>query len=331
MNQSLMGTGNTAYGGARQAQSGRGFSNTLSPQQIQAMELNSNLGYEALPQLQGMLSPQQAAQRFGQEQQRGEQWSLNRFQDAQGRFDSLAPGIDEAMGRLTQQSDRGLVTDELLQNLYNRQAGVIEGESQRNQARMQEGLSNRGLSGSGQGLGAIAGIGRNRSQALTSAKRDVDIWGAMENLKGRERASSSLNQLLALRANITKQRSDLDMSLRMSPSDYSGFTKTPMVGMSGGGGGRPVIKDGEGRTTSQRMGGGGRPGGGDPPVNPPQNVFADKSGGGGGAGGDLFGQFGRSGLTGDGNGAVAPWEAAYQEPDQGNPVVYKPGNPGYNG
>jgi len=254
-----------------------------------------------------MLTPQQAAQRFGLEQQRGEQWSLNRFQDAQGRFDSLAPGIDEAMARLNQQSDRGLVTDELLQNLFNRQAGVIEGESQRNQARVMEGLSNRGLAGSGQGLGAIAGAGRNRSQALTSAKRDVDIWGAMENLKGRERASSSLNQLLALRASITKQRSDLDMSLRMSPSDYSGFTKTPMVGMSGGGGGSPIIKDGEGRTTSQRIGGGGRRGTG---KNQGAYRFGKKKRTpGNGEPAPVFNDIDTSGAYADsGKGAVAPWE-----------------------
>lgn len=229
-----------------------GFASDLTPEQLASMQRagEGGLNYRALGQMQGMATQDQAAARFGAEQARVEEWGIDRFMDARGRFGFADDGtMEAAMARASSQSERGVVTDELMDKMFQRQAGVIEGETQRGQAQIMEGLSNRGLAGSGQGLGSIAGMAGNRMRAKTNAKRDVDIWGELENLKGKERANASLNQLMALRADIAGRRSDLDMSFRLGATDYSGFTTTPtkglgfrptVVGFTGGeGGGDP--------------------------------------------------------------------------------------------
>jgi len=204
------------------------FMDNLSPQAQQTSLLGSSLGYQALPQLQTMMDENQAASRFGQEQQRFEDMGIRGFMQAQGRYDDLegSPMWDDAENFARSSMTRGVVPDFLPEKMYQRQANVIEGETQRSQQGMLEALSRRGLQGSGQGLGAIAGMSRNRMGALTNAKRDVDIWAAQENLKGRAQANAVFSNLLNLKATVASRRADLDMSLRMNPTDYSGFTKT---------------------------------------------------------------------------------------------------------
>lgn len=229
--------------------------------------LGAELGYQPLGALQRELSMGEAAGRFGQEQQRGEQWAIRRFMDAQGRYGALEGGelFGQAQKSALEFSRTGGVPESLLDRMYGRQADVIEGETRRQQAGVQSALAARGLSASGQGLGAIAGGARARMQALTGARRDVDIWGAQERLKGQFQGQAALNALLGLKAQIAGRRADLDMSLRLSPTDYSGFTKTQpqmispyggaqVIGYGGGGGGQTPPIAGYDPTRGRRTG-----------------------------------------------------------------------------
>lgn len=146
---------------------------------------------------------------------------------------SLGQNVESAIGRTLSGADVPY-TQAVQDRLFASQADLARGQEIGAQDMIRSQLAERGMEGSGAGLAAMLGAGRERSAANTAALSEIQNRAQLENFGARERARQQGESFLSSRSSAEAPYRLKEADLRLGSTVFGqDATRSPFAGFGG--------------------------------------------------------------------------------------------------